>query len=55
MLTFQCIVNRAPTGPGILEKSWNLENNVTGPGKVQEFENPGILNLLKFLTSSPNF
>ena len=30
---------RAPSGPGILEKSRNLKICFPGPGKVQEFEN----------------
>ena len=30
---------RVPTGPGILEKSWNLKIIVPGPGKVLEFDN----------------
>jgi len=29
---------RVPTGPGILEKSWNLKIVKMGPGKVLEFE-----------------
>ena len=35
MMTNGC---RVPTGPGILEKSRNLQIFFPGPGKVQEFD-----------------